>query len=94
MAVASLVLSIVALIIAIFAPYIGWLAILLGVAGIVLGALGKKDPNKSGMATAGLVMSIIAVALSSILWIACALCVSAAEADLYRAAADIASYGF
>lgn len=73
MAVASLVLGICALAF----PFVGlgWLSTLLGIVGIVLGALGKKNVEKKGMATAGIVMSIIAVALGLISWIACAACV-------------------
>lgn len=75
MAVASLVLGICALVF----PFIGlgWLSALLGIVGIILGALGKKNVEKKGMATAGLVMSIIAVALGLISWIACAACIGA-----------------
>lgn len=74
MAVASLVLGICSLVF----PFIGlgWLSVLLGIVGIVLGALGKKkNTEKQGMATAGIVMSIIAVALGVVSWIACAACV-------------------
>ncbi len=73
MAVASLVLGICSLVF----PFIGlgWLSTLLGIVGIVLGALGKKNAEKQGMATAGIVMSIIAVALGLISWIACAACI-------------------
>ena len=73
MAVASLVLGICALVF----PFIGlgWLSMLLGIVGIILGALGKKNPEKQGMATAGIVMSIIAVALGLLSWIACAACI-------------------
>lgn len=73
MAVASLVLGICSLVF----PFIGlgWLSALLGVVGIVLGALGKKNVEKQGLATAGIVMSIIAVALGLISWIACAACI-------------------
>lgn len=73
MAVASLVLGICSLVF----PFIGlgWLSALLGIVGIVLGALGKKNVEKQGMATAGIVMSIIAVALGLLSWIACAACV-------------------
>ena len=78
MAVASLVLGIVALVFA-FIPGINWIAWIAGVVGIVLGVLGrKKQPEKKGMATAGLVMSIIAVALGIIMYIACVACVNAA----------------
>lgn len=82
MAVASLVLGILALVISVFIPAWGWLGAILGIVGIILGALGKKDPAKKGMATAGLVMSIIAVAFGLIFWIACVACVSAASAEL------------
>ncbi len=72
MAVTSLVLGILALVF----PFIGmgWLSALVGIIGIVLGALGRKG-EKRGLATAGLVMSIIAVALGLLSWIACAACV-------------------
>lgn len=80
MAVASLVLGICSLVF----PFIGlgWLSALLGIVGIVLGALGKKNVEKQGMATAGIVMSIIAVALGLISWVACAACVGAIGSGL------------
>lgn len=73
MAVTSLVLGICALVF----PFIGlgWLSVLVGIVGIILGALGRKDESKKGMATAGVVMSIIAVALGLIMWLACAACI-------------------
>ena len=73
MAVASLVLGICALVF----PFIGlgWLSVLIGIVGTILGALGRKNAEKKGMATAGMVMSIIAVILGLIMWIACAACV-------------------
>ena len=62
MAVASLVLGIISLVIGIFSSgLLGWLGAILAVIGIILGALGRKDPAKKGMATAGLVCSIIGV---------------------------------
>ena len=73
MAIASLVLGICALVF----PFIGlgYISVLVGIVGVILGALGRKNVEKQGMATAGLVMSIIAVALGLISWIACAACV-------------------
>lgn len=73
MAVASLVLGICALVF----PFIGlgWLSVLLGIVGLILGVLGRKNEEKRGMATAGMVMSIIAVGLGLIMWIACAACI-------------------
>lgn len=73
MAVASLVLGICSLVF----PFIGlgWLSVIIGIIGTILGALGRKKSKKQGMATAGMVMSIISVALGILMWIACAACV-------------------
>lgn len=74
MAIASLVLGICSLVL----PFIGlgWISVLTGIVGIILGALGrKKDEEKKSMATAGLVMSCIAVGLSLLMLIACAACI-------------------
>jgi hypothetical protein len=73
MGVASLVLGIVALVIGIFSSgLLGWLGAIIAVVGIVLGALGRKNPDNHGIATAGLVCSIIGLVLCLILYIACA----------------------
>lgn len=77
MAIASLVLGILSLVIGIFsAGSLGWLGGILGIVGIILGALGRKDLEKKGMATAGLVCSIIGTILCLILYIACVACIS------------------
>lgn len=81
MAVASMVLGIVALVIAIFGGAISWVGIIVGIIGVVLGALAKKK-QPSGMATAGLVMSIIALALAFVFWLACAACIAGTESAL------------
>ena len=79
MAVASLVLGIISLVIGIFsAGSLGWLGAILAVVGIILGALGRKNPEKKGMATAGLVCSIIGAVFCLIRYIACAACVGGA----------------
>jgi hypothetical protein len=72
-AVASLVLGICSLVF----PFIGlgWLSVLTGIVGTILGALARKDESKKGLATAGMVMSIISVALGLVMWIACAACI-------------------
>lgn len=77
-AVASLVCGIVALIVAWF----GWGAIVsiaLSIVGIVLGVNAKKEmpQNSAGLATGGIVCSIIALVLSTVVFIACVLCVGA-----------------
>lgn len=70
MAVASLVLGICSLVF----PFIGlgWLSCILGIIGTILGALARKNSEKKGMATAGMVMSIISVALGLLMCLACA----------------------
>lgn len=79
MAVASLVLGIIALVISVFSGgALGWLGSIIGILGIILGALGRKNPEKKGMATAGLVCSIIALSLGLLLYIACVACIGAA----------------
>lgn len=76
MGAASLVLGIIAILIGIFsAGALGWVGAIVGVLGIIFGALGRKDPNKSGLATAGLVCSIIGTVLSLLFYLACAACV-------------------
>lgn len=89
MAVASLVLGIIGLVFA-FIPAVGWVGAILGIVGIILGVLGRKSqPEKKGMAIAGLVMSIIAVVLGAIMFIACVACTSlfveaAQDADAFN----------
>ncbi|NLD16656.1 MAG: DUF4190 domain-containing protein [Tissierellia bacterium] len=75
MAIASLVLGIISLVIALFAAApLGWLGAILGLIGVVLGAKGRKDIENRGMATAGLVCSIIGLILNLLFFIACAAC--------------------
>ncbi len=79
MAVASLVLGIISIVFGLFAgAFIGWLGGILGIVGIILGVMGKKTPGKQGMATAGLVCSIIGTILNLLFFIACAGCVGCA----------------
>lgn len=72
MAIASLVLGIIAIIFSFIGLSIP--GIILGIVGIVLAVLARKD-NPSGMATAGLVVSIVGTALCTLVFIACAACV-------------------
>ena len=83
MGVASLVLGIISLVIGVFSSgLLGWLGAILAVIGIILGALGKKNPEKSGIATAGLVCSIIGLVLCLILYVGCAACVGGVAGGL------------
>lgn len=81
MGVASLILGIVSTVIGVFFNYIGWLGAIVGIIGIILGAVARKSA-KSGVATGGLVLSIIGTVLSLILYIACAACVAGIAASI------------
>lgn len=78
MGVAALVLGIIAIVIGIFsAGALGWAGAIMGIIGIILGALGRKNApeGKTGIATGGLVCSIIGTILCLLLYLACAACV-------------------
>lgn len=77
MGVASLVLGIIAIVIGVFsAGTLGWIGAILGIIGIILGALGRKNlpEDKRGMATAGMVCSIVGTILCLLFYIACVAC--------------------
>lgn len=80
-AIASLVLGIVSLVLAWFG-YAAIVSIVLSIVGIVLAIGARKElpPENAGMATAGMVCSIIGLVLSSIVFVACVLCIGAAGA--------------
>lgn len=73
MGVAALVLGIVSIV----SNFIGLgmpLGAISGLVGIILGAMGRKDPDKRGIATGGMVCSIIGFVLSIIVIVGCAAC--------------------
>lgn len=72
MGVTSLVLGIVALLCGFFLAGLQWVGAIVGVIGIILGALGRKKPESKGIATAGLVCSIIGFIVCIIIYVACA----------------------
>lgn len=75
MGVAALVLGIVSLV-CIIIPMAGLLGGILGIVGVILGALGRKaaPEGKTGLATAGLVCSIIGTIFNLLAYVACAAC--------------------
>ena len=76
MAAGSLVLGIISLILAcIPVTIIKYIGAVLSLIGIILGVQGRKDPEKHGLATGGMVCSIIAFIFCIIVVIACTACV-------------------
>ena len=71
MGVASLVLGIISVVLALLFSGFGWLAAILGLVGIVLGSSARKK-GQGGIATAGLVLSIIGLVLGLLMYVACA----------------------
>ncbi|MBQ9773545.1 MAG: hypothetical protein IJW30_02670 [Clostridia bacterium] len=76
-AIAGLVLSIVGLVISFFG-ILSFVGLPCAIVGLVLSVLGGKSlkaaEQPTGLATAGLVVGIIATALCSILFLTCGLC--------------------
>ncbi len=81
--IAALVLGVMSLIFAWF-YLVNIVAIIFGIVGIVLAAIGRKKSIEAGMpsglGTAGLVTSIIGLAVGAIGFISCTLCVYYAAA--------------
>jgi len=71
-AIASLVLGIVALCCLFSFRYI-WVGIIAAVVGLILGIVARKQ-TPSSMATAGFVLSIIALAVCTVSFVACVAC--------------------
>lgn len=83
MGVAALVIGIISLVIGVFsAGSLGWLGAILAILGIIFGALGKKNVEKKGIATAGLVCSIIGLVFCLLTYIACVACIGGAASLL------------
>ncbi len=74
MAAGSLVLGIISLVLGIVIPgsVVKWIGAVLALIGIILGVQGRKDPEKHGLATGGMVCSIIGFIACIIVVIACA----------------------
>ena len=73
MGVLSLILGIFS-IVAAFVPGFSWIGAVLGLAGIVFGAIGRLFPFSRGLATGGLVCSIIGFVFSTVFFVTCLAC--------------------
>lgn len=71
MGVTSLILGIIGLLISLFGGLLNWVGSIMGVIGIIFGALGRKKEESKGIATAGLVLSILATIFGLALFLAC-----------------------
>lgn len=76
MGAASLVLGIISIVIGLLSGGgLGWLGAIMGVIGIILGSQGKKIQEQKGLASAGLICSIIGTILCLLMYVACIACV-------------------
>lgn len=99
-AIAGLILGIVAIVFA-FGPVSAWLCVIglpVAIVGLVLSVVGgkklKANGQPKGVATAGLVIGIIAVVFAAISFFTCGLCVicvTAAENEIENAANGLAN---
>jgi len=90
MAVASLILGIFSIVLS-WIPVAGWIiCLVMGILAIVLGALGRtRQPEKKGMATAGMILGIIGVVFSVIFVVACGAALGAGAKALKEAGIDL-----
>jgi|GEM_PF-1790698 len=90
MAVAALILGILSVVLS-WIPVAGWIMCLaMGIIAIVLGALGRtRQPDKKGMAVAGMILGIIGVAFSIIWVLACGAAFAAGANALEEAGIDV-----
>ena len=82
MAVAGLVLGILSLVGGSIPGVNAFPMWLFGIVGIILSAIARKKES-SGIATAGLVLSIIGTVLSFIFFLACAVCAAGVVSSLW-----------
>lgn len=73
MTIAAFVLSLVGLVLSLFGGWFSIIAFPVSLVGLILAAKQMKE-NKSGLATAGLVIGIIATVISAIFFFTCGLC--------------------
>ncbi|MBE5967656.1 MAG: hypothetical protein E7255_11950 [Lachnospiraceae bacterium] len=73
-ATASLVLGIISLVFIFFGTY-AFLGIILAIIGLVLGIQAKKEDPNDSKARAGVVLSIVGLALCAVTFVACFACI-------------------
>lgn len=85
-AIAGLVLGIVSLVLSFFGGWLSIIALPAAIVGLVLSVVGGKkmraNDQSTGLATAGLVIGIIAVVITAILFFSCGICVLCVAAVL------------
>ncbi len=73
LAIASLVLGILSVVLWFFGvTSVG--SLVLGIVGLILASIAKSQGNRSGMRTAGFILSLIGVIVGAIIFIACVAC--------------------
>jgi len=73
LAIVSLVIGIIAMIIFLANWFVPFAEVLFGIPGIIFAMMAYGRGNKSGKATAGMILSILAVGMGGIYWCACML---------------------
>ena len=93
LAVAGLVLSIVGLVLGFFAGWFSIIALPVSIVGLVLAVMGGKKLKAvgapAGIATAGLVLGIIAVVFSAIFFFTCGICTICVAAEINKANGEL-----
>lgn len=93
LAVAGLVLSIVGLVFGFLGTWFSILALPISIVGLVLAVMGGKKLKAvgapAGVATAGLVLGIIAVVFSAIFFFTCGICTICVAAEINKNYGDI-----
>jgi len=73
LAIATLVIGIIAISIFILNWFVPFAEVALGILGIVLGIMSSGRGYKGGKLTAGMILSILSVALGGVYWVVCSL---------------------
>ena len=93
LAVAGLVLSIVGLVFSFLGTWFSVLALPISIVGLVLAVMGGKKLKAvgapAGVATAGLVLGIIAVVFSAIFFFTCGICTICVASEINKSYGDL-----